>query len=92
MTLVTDPFNVHEIMQPIAPVFNNSKESTSGASRIIPIKVERGSGGAFNSQTAPSQEIPVVINNLDELRNHQQVNKTEEAIRGYSKPVKVNVH
>jgi len=97
----SDPFNAHDVMQsmPTPPQIgpNNSANSSvqpskEGMSRIIPIKVERGVG-AFNQQQnrapanpASSTEVPITINNLDELKNHQAQKNAEETIRGYSKP------
>ena len=73
----------------------STSSSKDGASRIIPIKVERGAS-AFNPQQGnndkpePLAEVssPRIINNLDDLKSHQSQNKAEEIIRGYSKPVK----
>ena len=58
-----------------------SSKAKDGASRIIPIKVERGNG-AFSQQNDNSSPI----NNLEELRSHQAQKGAEETIRGYSKP------
>ena len=57
---------------------SNSKD---GVSRIIPIKVERGTG-AFSQQNDNSSPI----NNLGDLKNHQHMTGAEGTIRGYTKP------
>ena len=74
---------------------SNSQSSKDGVSRIIPIQVEKGKN-AFSNQAnndaSHVREVPISINNLDDLKHHQRQNNAEESIRGFSKPqVKLSV-
>merc|ERR1719150_3472993 len=70
---------------------SNDDQNGENVSRIIPIKVEK-IAGAFNQSktttTGTGTDSPN-LNTLQELQQHQSLNKAEESIRGFSKP-KVN--
>ena len=92
-----DPFGEPQILQPIfgkqdkgGPAQRSSNNSTEveNVSRIIPIQVDKGVG-AFNDREV-AVESPSSLNTLQELQQHQTVNKAEENIRGFTKP-KVNM-
>eukprot|EP00093_Oithona_nana_P002070 02070.XXX_29100_32832_1 [CDS] Oithona nana genome sequencing. len=86
-----DPFNHQQIMT--EPSHQNQRISPQGvkdgSSRIIPIQVEKGKN-AFSNQTnneaSKVREVPISINNLNDLKHHQRQNNAEDSIRGYSKP------
>ena len=75
------------------PINQNQRSSPQGMkdgiSRIIPIQVEKGKN-AFSNQTNNEanqvREVPISINNLDDLKHHQRQNNAEDSIRGYTKP------
>ena len=75
------------------PINQNQRSSPQGVkdgvSRIIPIQVEKGKN-AFSNQTNNEanqvREVPISINNLDDLKHHQRQNNAEDSIRGYTKP------
>lgn len=75
------------------PSHQNQRSSPQGvkdgSSRIIPIQVEKGKN-AFSNQTnneaSKVREVPISINNLNDLKHHQRQNNAEDSIRGYSKP------
>lgn len=86
-------------MNPLSSMFTNQlhtshqkvSDSPKAASRIIPIQIERGPHGAFMGQQSQLQrpdsiERSVPINNLNELKMHQEASKAEENIRGFTKP------
>ena len=91
MILLLDPFNAHQIMtnQSQQSHDSGSQGSKDGISRIIPIQVEKGKN-AFsnkaNNEVSQVREVPISINNLDDLKHHQRQNNAEETIRGFSKP------
>lgn len=86
-----DLFNHQQIMT--EPSHQNQRISPQGvkdgSSRIIPIQVEKGKN-AFSNQTnneaSKVREVPISINNLNDLKHHQRQNNAEDSIRGYSKP------
>ena len=75
------------------PSYQNQRSSPQGVkdgvSRIIPIQVEKGKN-AFsnqaNNEASQVREVPISINNLDDLKHHQRQNNAEDSIRGYTKP------
>lgn len=75
------------------PSYQNQRSSPQGVkdgvSRIIPIQVEKGKN-AFsnqaNNEASQAREVPISINNLDDLKHHQRQNNAEDSIRGYTKP------
>lgn len=87
-----DPFNHQQIMT--EPSHQNQRSSPQGvkdgSSRIIPIQVEKAGKNAFsnqsNNEASKVREVPISINNLNDLKQHQRQNNAEDSIRGYSKP------
>ena len=76
------------------PSHQNQRSSPQGvkdgSSRIIPIQVEKAGKNAFsnqsNNEASKVREVPISINNLNDLKQHQRQNNAEDSIRGYSKP------
>ena len=64
---------------------SNDDQNGENVSRIIPIKVEKIAGAFNHSKTTSGTDSPN-LNTLQELQQHQSLNKAEESIRGFSKP------
>ena len=94
-----DPFGEPQILQPIfgkqdkvgpAQRSSNNNIEVENVSRIIPIQVDKGVGAFNELDREVAVESPSSLNTLQELQQHQTVNKAEENIRGFTKP-KVNM-
>ena len=94
--LFSDPLvDGHKKLEPIfskpqnnGPAERSSNDDQNGenVSRIIPIKVEKIAGAFNQSKTTTTGTDSPNLNTLQELQQHQSLNKAEESIRGFSKP------